>query len=337
MVSTQPTLREVAKQAGVSIATVSYVLNGRTSSKKTISEATRQRVLQAVSELGYTPNQSARHLRRQQTERLCIVLPRLGVPYYEILCQHVAAVAEQHHYNVVISLTGTREKEQEVLQQLQRRLADGVLAVHGDWTAEELERLVASGIAVTLMHNETQGRGIDIVQTTEEEAFYQAICYLLQQGYRRIACFYVERFGRDGRLEAYKRALNTFHLPLDETLVIHTPESRKAVYERITQLLRQEERPDAIFTGSDNVAITALWAAQDAGLNVPDDLAVIGSGNIPEGEITSPPLTTVGPASLDFGDVAEMLIDRLRNPDQPQRILLREWELIIRGTVSDKK
>ncbi|GHO63837.1 LacI family transcriptional regulator [Ktedonobacter sp. SOSP1-52] len=332
MAPTLPTLRDVAHQAGVSIATVSYVLNGRASSTKTISEATRQRVIQAVAELGYAPNQTARHLRRQKTERICIVLPRLGVPYYEILCQHVEAVAEQHKYSVIISLASSREQEAEVLEQLQRRLADGVLVVHGSWKAEELERLAASGVAVTAMHNALQGRGFDVVRTTEEEAFYQAFCYLLQKGYRQVVCFTAQNDANDTRFEAYQRALHTFHLPLDERLVIPTPANRKETYAILERLLRQEQPPDAIFAGSDMVAIATLWAARDVGVSVPEDIVVIGSGNIPEGEIASPPLTTVGPTSLDFRDVAELLLERLHNPEQPERTLLREWELIIRRT-----
>src|SRR5438045_6921427 len=102
-----PTLHDVARLAGVSIATVSYVLNGRKSGKKTISDATRQKVLQAVSDLGYIPNQAARNLRRQSTERICIVLPQLGVPYFEALCQAVQQTADQYNYSVILALADT--------------------------------------------------------------------------------------------------------------------------------------------------------------------------------------------------------------------------------------
>src|SRR2546429_5681923 len=156
-----PTLHDVARLAGVSIATVSYVLNGRKSGKKTISDATRQKVLQAVADLGYVPNQAARNLRRQSTERICVVLPRLGVPYYETLCQAVHQVAEEHNYSVILALADSYEKERKILDQLARRLADGAVIVHGEATSAELSQLAATGIAVAAFSNHVSGHTFD--------------------------------------------------------------------------------------------------------------------------------------------------------------------------------
>jgi DNA-binding LacI/PurR family transcriptional regulator len=331
MDTTIPTLKDVARYAGVSIATVSYVLNGRRQANKTISEATRQKVLQAVSELGYTPNHVARHLRRQRTERICVVLPRLGVPYYEAFCQDIEAVAQRYNYTVILSLTGSREKELKVLKALQHRLADGVIALHGDWEGEELTQLSAMGIAVVVLDNYLQAKNVDVVRTTEEDTFYEAVSYLATKGYQKIVCF-LGSDTRGTRYAAYQRALRDHGLPLDERFVVEGCGDRQIAYQETLKLLKLKERPDAIFAGSDVAAISAIWAVRDGGLRIPDDIAIIGAGNIAEGEITVPPLTTVGPASLDFSDVAEFLFDRLRNPDQQERVLLRQWKLILRGS-----
>nr|BBH90027.1 LacI family transcriptional regulator [Thermosporothrix sp. COM3] len=331
-----PTLRDVARQAGVSIATVSYVLNGKRPDNKTINEETREKVLQAVAKLGYVPNQTARHLRRQRTERICIVLPQLGVPYYEALCQDIERIAEQHHYSVVLLLAENAEGQQKAFTQLSRQLADGVVFIHGSPSNAELEQLARAGIAVVAFNNEVEGTAFDIVRTTEKEAFYRAVWYLIDKGHRRIAFLYggkENQADKDVRLEQYLQALRDANIMPDPRLILQgVAGTRKEAYRSAYQLLQQPYRPSAIFTGSDISAISTIWAARDLGLRVPDDVAVVGAGNIADGEITSPPLTTVGPASLDFTIIAKLLFDRLEHPGSQGRIHLCRWELIIRGS-----
>ena len=118
---------------------------------------------------------------------------------------------------------------------------------------------------------------------------------------------------------------------------ISTPKPRhiaagKEAYENALKLFHLPERPSAVFAGSDVAAISTTWAAHDRGLYVPHDVAVIGAGNIPEGEIVSPPLTTIGPASLDFQAVGDLVFSRLQTPDLPGRMHLCPWELLVRGS-----
>ena len=327
-----PTLRDVAQLAGVSSATVSYVLSGRQNGDTRISDETRDRVLAAVAELRYVPNQTARSLRRNRTERVCLLLQRLGVPSNDVLVRDVQRAADRNGYTVIVAVGGSPERDQQVLDQLRRGLADGVVAP-GHLAAEELLPLVESGLAVVSMSNHVAGAGIDIVGTTELASCYQAMTYLLEKGHRRIGFLghFTQMELQSDRYESYLSALRDANIPINQQFIRNGAESREEAYVSTQQLLQLHERPTAILAGSDRAAVSTILAVRDAGLRVPDDIAVVGVGNIPEGEIIRPHLTTVGPSPLDFSPVADMLFSRLRGEAPAHgRTITLQWKLIVR-------
>lgn len=337
MTKAYPTARDVAKLAGVSMATVSYVLNGRNKGEGAISEATRKRVLDAVSELGYVPNLAARQLRRQHTERICVVFPQLGVPSSDALAQDVIQVAEARGYTVVILVSGSQERDQHVVGQLKRRLADGAILVHGSMQKQELQTLVEAEIPLVVFRNHIKPQGFDVVQTTEAEACYEAIAYLLQSGRRKIAFLgHPDKpsWGPEQQdmLQVYIHALRDHGYTLNQQLVRRGAHSRNEAYQAALELFQQPERPDALFVTADIAAISSIWAARKLGLRVPEDIAIIGKGNIPEGEISDPPLTTIGPVSFNFRDVAELLFRRIADVTCVEQVCVLEWKLILRGS-----
>ncbi len=331
-----PTTKDVAKLAGVSAATVSYVLNGRRDGAGTISEATRKRVLDAMTQLGYAPNQTARSLRRQSTERICLVLPRLNIPYYDILARDVQHVADEHNYSVILALAGSLERERHMLTQLQRRLADGAILDPDYLEADDLAALVKAHYPFVVLSNHLSPQGFDVVQTTESEACYEAVKYLLEKGHRRIAFlghFEIANMpAHYQRIESYQRALREYGVSIDERLIRGGAGERQMAYRNTLDLLQLDMPPSAIFAASDIAGVSAIWAIRDTGMRVPDDVAVIGVGNIAEGEITSPPLTTVGSTSLNFRGVAELLFSRLQNASLAGREYLLHWKLVLRGS-----
>jgi DNA-binding LacI/PurR family transcriptional regulator len=334
MLKPLPTAKDVARLAGVSTTTVSYVLNGRGKDQGTISATTRQRVLEAVASLGYVPNQNARHLRCQRTERICLVLPRLGVPTYDVLVHDVERVAEKYGYTLMIALGDSPEHEQHVVDQLQRRFADGAIFIHGYALEARLSLLTNIGLPLVILHNHIAIQGCDIVRTNEIEACYEAVCYLLTTGYRRIAFLgnlpHDEKSEQYDRCQSYLRALQTYHIDVDEHYVCWGALTRNDAYTMTQNLLLLEKRPDAIFAASDVAAISAIWAIRDAGLRIPEDIAVIGVGNIAEGAITSPPLTTVGMTGLDFTILPNLLFSRMENMFIEERTHTLHWQLILR-------
>lgn len=327
-----PTLRDVAKLADVSSATVSYVLSGRQSGKSRISEETRERILQAVQQLNYVPNHTARSLRRNRTERICFLVQRLGVPSNDHLIRELQEAADQHGFSVIVAVGDTPKREKEVLEQMRRGLADA-LVTPNFLRFEMLQPLIDHGIAVVVMNNYVKGPGIDTVKINEFEASYQAVRYLIDKGHQRIAFIGHSRLALHpyDRYEGYLQALKDTGLALDPRFTIFDAWTRKDAYDSTIALLQLEQRPSAIFAGADRVAINAILAIRDAGLKVPDDIAVIGSGNIEEGEVFRPHLTTIGPPKLSFQPLIDLLFDRLKRPSSLES---REgqitWELIIR-------
>ncbi len=328
---------DVGKRAGVSSATVSFILNGRGSGGDRISEETRQRVYRAIAELGYVPNQSARALRRQKTDRVCLVIPQIGTPFSDGLANSVQSVAEAHGYSLILSMSGGRERERHVFEQLRRGLADGAVLFDPEHlTNEELAQLAHAGVALVVQCNRVQGTNFDVVKIDEIKALQDAVRYLYDHGRRRVAfLFNVTESGiQEERLQSYWQTWRELGVPILESFVLrNVGRLREQVYRSVSKLLQSSERPDTIMAGSDMFAISAVWAIRDAGLRVPEDIAVIGIGNIPEGEITHPPLTTVGVVTPTFGDLTGLLFSRLASPvPLDGRVMTRQWELILRGS-----
>jgi DNA-binding LacI/PurR family transcriptional regulator len=327
----KPTAHDVARMAQVSSATVSYVLSGRRSGAPRVSAETRARVLAAVAALGYAPNQAARALRRSRTERVCLLLTRLGVPSFDLLAQAVQRSADQHGYSVIITIGDSPVRAQQALEQLRRGLADGAI-IACDLAQRDADALVASGVAVVAMGNPITGVGIDSVRTTEIGACYEATQYLIARGHRRIAFLGLPpNDPRPSRYQGYARALSDADIAVDPLLVQSSAGSREEAYASTRRLLQHGRPPTALLAAADIAAMSAIMAARDLGLRVPDDLAVIGVGNLPEGEMMHPRLTTVGQQPLEFETTAELLFSRLRGEAPAEgRTLIHPWRLIIR-------
>jgi DNA-binding LacI/PurR family transcriptional regulator len=178
-----PTIYDVAVRANVSSATVSYVLSGCRNGSARISGETQERVLDAVEALGYAPNLSARNLRLQRTSRICLVLPRLGAPYYDALAEELQRQADVHSYTLIITIAESREREHELIDQLHRRLADGAVMVTPRHVSPgDLAPLIAAGLALLLYDPPFIIPGCDIAQTTETEACAEAVAHLIGKG-----------------------------------------------------------------------------------------------------------------------------------------------------------
>ncbi|MFB4277604.1 LacI family DNA-binding transcriptional regulator [Nonomuraea sp. MTCD27] len=331
----RPTARQVAELANVSVATVSYVLSGR---DRPVAAETRQRVLDAARQLGYTPNQAARSLRKRRTQRVCLVLSSFGgVPTDERLATDLHEMADARGYSVVSLAVYSEARANAAIDVLRGGIADGALInVVGDHLTQDLlGGLAATGLPMVVLSNESGLAGCDVVRTPETEACAEAVEHLLATGRRRIA-FMAHRHElyRDrpaGRLLGYSTALDRHGV--QERIVTGGADDRVSAYQTATELLRSPDRPDAIFAASDRAAISAIWAARDLGLSVPGDVAIVGAGNIDEGLISNPQLSTVGPIRHDYTDVVRLLFDRLQAEEPPPaREIVRSWTFMRRGS-----
>lgn len=331
----RPTSRDVAELAGVSVATVSYVVNGR--DERRVSAETRQRVLEAARRLGYAPNTSARGLRQRRTERVCLVISSIGVPVHDQLSRDVHAAADAAGYGVITMVVDSGSRARKTIDLLRQRIADGaVLAVGAEYLDAAELRTLAPGLPLVVVENSVAPQGFDVVRTPEREACGKAFDLLFGSGRRRVG--YIGHRGEVAagtslRLDAYLDALERYGISRDDRLIVPGADARVTGYQAATELLDLPEPPDAIFAASDRAAISALWAVRDSGRTVPGDVAVIGVGNIEEGLITRPPLTTVGQPRLDYSEVARLLFDRIHAKQPPRhRELVLPWELIVRGS-----
>lgn len=331
-----PTQQDVARRAGVSAATVSYILNGRRNRKKPVSDQTRERVLRAVEELGYQRNHAARSLRRRRTELIAMVHRPPSSPWGARLADQLHAAAVQRGYSVITMPVGPGDWTDTAVRSLREQHVDGAILTPPHYFAgAELTRLARAGLALVVFDDNAEPDGFDVVRQGQSAACQQAVEHLIEQGHRRIAYYghgsadgSVER---DTKYEGYWRALAVHGIPVDDALIFAAAESRTNAYRTTTELLRRPDPPSALFSASDRGALAAIWAAQRSGTSVPDDLAVVGVGNTDEGEVVSPSLTTVGSPAFDFTEVVERLFERTAaSRSLPPTVLHQTWELVRR-------
>jgi DNA-binding LacI/PurR family transcriptional regulator len=328
------TLRDVAHRANVSVRTVSNVVSGY----EHVSEQMRKRVLAAIEELDYVPNPVARTLRTGKTGLLSLVVPEIDVPFFSELAREVIDAADALGFQVMIDQTGhDHERERQLLRGGGRRnLFDGMLFAPLA-TAEELRDVDPSlSLPLVLLGEHTFDQRFDHVAVDNVQAAHDATCHLLEQGRTRIAAI-----GSQPK-ETYATPLQRtqgFQLALQERGLEPAPQLQQTAphygradgYAAAASLLRQRLKPDAIFCYTDLLAMGAIRAVFDAGLRVPEDVAVIGIDDIEEGRYSRPSLSTV---SLDTPFIARTAIARLaariQDPSLPAEEFIAPHELIAR-------
>ncbi|MGH3660944.1 MAG: LacI family DNA-binding transcriptional regulator [Micromonosporaceae bacterium] len=337
MPRSRPTARDVAALAGVSIATVSYVLNGRSEGR--VSQATIHRVLAAARQLAYAPNGSARNLRRRRTERVCLVVGAVGVPANDHLTRDLHTVADETGHGVITIMVDSDVRAQQAVELLRQRIADGTIIApavpHIDDSA--LQSLARSHLPLVVMSDTATPAGFDVVQTRTQQACGEALDHLFESGRRRIAFIAhdmdLRPGGPTGRLTAYQDALARHDIDPGHGIVVTGSDDRVAAHRATLDLMARDDPPDAIFAASDRAALSVLWALHQRGVAVPDDVAVIGVGNLEEGLISTPQLTTVGDPAQDYRPTARLLFDRLLADEPvPDRHITAPWALIRRGS-----
>lgn len=305
------TLRDVARHADVSVRTVSNVVSGYPH----VSAEMRRRVNQAIAELDYRPNPVARTLRTGRTGVLALVVPEIDLPYFSQLAREVIDAAARRGYRVMIDQTGNdHDRERRLLTGSERTmLFDGVLFSPLVTHAELREMRAAPSMPLVLLGEYEFDGSYDHVSIDNEAAAYDATAHLIASGRRRIAAIGAQpsetyQTPRQ-RTSGYRRALEEAGLTADPAHVVAAPQYRRATgYDATRRLLELPDPPDAILCFSDLLAMGAMRAVFDAGLTVPDDVAVMGIDDIEEGRYAHPSLSTV---SLDTPFIAEQAVSRI--------------------------
>src|SRR5215216_1192809 len=333
----KPTQSDVAKRAGVSQATVSYVLNDNP--VFSVPVETRQRILDAVDELGYIPNGAARSLRTRKTYTIASVIPDITNPFYPAFERGVQESAESHGYDLIVYNTGgVAEKERRCLHSVQQGRVDGVIGVFFQLTARDLIVLVERGMAVVRLEAKKKEASkydlpLDNLYVDNVAAARTAVGYLIHRGHTRIGMLDGLHGPGGARVLGYRQALAEHRIVVDENLIRDGDFKEDGGYRAMRELLRLSPRPTAVFAANDMMAMGALLAIREAGLLIPQDVALVGFDDTPVTRLVTPSLTTVTQFQENLGRrAAEMLFERLegtapehgRYEEMPYELIVRE-------------
>ncbi len=318
----RPTIAQIAEVAGVSVPTVSKVLNGRTD----VARPTRERVERVIEEYGFVRNRAARALRKGRTGLVDFILPQLDDEYFLPILEGVAQVLREAEARLVLTATNY-QSEQEVrwIDTVTDHSTDGILVVLP--SEEAIERLERSGLLFVLIHNQgDQLSTAPSVRITSWEGGFVATSYLIKRGHRRIAYIGRNAPARDAieRLAGYRAALDTANLPIDPQLQCDGDFIEGDGYAATKTLLELPEPPTAIFAGNDRQAAGVYQALHERGLMIPDAMSVIGFDDLPYTAMMNPPLTTVHAPRLELGRTAATMLLHLINeePLEMTRVVL---------------
>jgi LacI family transcriptional regulator len=329
-----PTIREVAKRAGVSPITVSRVINDY----DYVSQDTRERVKAVIEELGYVPNMLGPSLRFKQTMTLALVMTDITNPFWTTVARGVEDVAQANGYNTILCNTDESEtKQDQYLKMLLRRRIDGILLVPAcSDDPKPVQLIQKQGIPVVLLDRYIPDVQVDIVRADSEAGAYKLTQHLLSLGHERIAIL----TGRQtvstavDRANGYMRALADAGLPESATQLYWGKFTQESGYDMACQALSAAQSPTALFAANNFIAFGALQALQEAGLNVPDEIAVVTLDDTPPTFPVDPFLTVLSQPAREMGQqAARLLLDRMNESiDSEYRHIVLPTELIIRAS-----
>jgi LacI family transcriptional regulator len=327
-------MRDVAERAGLSVTTVSHVINN----SRTVSDASRQRVLQAMEELDYRPNALARSLRRQQTNTIGMIVPDSANPFFAEIARAIEDASFAQNYSVILcNSEGDLEKQRTYTNVLIEKRVAGILFVAAGISTELINDLWRRRVPLVVIDREVPGVEVDTVLTNHAQGGRLATQHLINLGHRRIACISgsSQLSPSSERVTGYRDALKANELALDEDLVVRGDFQYESGYEATHQLLRRETPPTAIFACNDLMAVGCISAAAELGYDVPIDLSVVGFDDVRLASFTNPLLTTVAQPKHEISRLAtEMLLERIGDPDARPRFARLDTELRLRNSTA---
>jgi LacI family transcriptional regulator len=332
------THKDVAERAGVSVATVSYVIND---GPRPVSEDARRRVQEAVAELGYVPNDLARSLRLQQTSLVGLIIPSLANPVYGEIARELERVCTQQGTLVVLCNSDRAEdREHRFVRTLRAKQVDGVVITPHSEALRLLGPLLAAHIPVVVLEHSLPG--LNCIVIDELEGGRLATQHLIDLGHRRIGLIRRQPTSAMSwqRHDGYRLALATAGVIYNPALVVQCGPSQMEGYAAMQQLLALDEPPTGVFVHNDILAMGAMRAIYDAGLAIPGDLSLVGYDDITSAAYLSPPLTTVRFPKVEMGSLAGHTIMQLAQVGvemEAQTVTLAVELIVRRSTAAPQK
>lgn len=310
------TIYDVAREANVSMATVSRVVNGNPN----VKPSTRRKVLDCIERLGYRPNAVARGLASKKTTTIGVIIPDISKSFYAELSRGIADIATMYEYNIILSNSDERpERELELLIDLFGKQVDGLIFMSDSVSEEVREEMARAPVPVVLAGTVDQDRQFSTVNIDYEEAAYEAVKKLIGNGHERIV-FVTGPMTRDiNRLHkkaGYERALQEASIDVKEEFIIEVEDNYDHAYEAWQQIEQLPEKPTAFCVANDLIAVGILNGIRDAGLSVPKDYELICFEHSLLPRIVRPQLTTIAVPLYDLGAVSMRLLTKLMNEEE---------------------
>lgn len=318
------TIKDVAREAGVSIATVSRVFND----VGPVEEETRKRVRAVARQLRYVPNAMGRSLSMRKTDAVGLLLPDLYGEFFSEVLRGSDQTAQQSHYHLVVSSSHNNKEEIQAALAMMRGRVDGLVIMSPHIDAETLNEHLPQTLPVVLLNCYVETDGFDSLNIDNFGGAYEMVSHLLGHQYRRVAVIkgIEKNFDAAERLRGYRVAMNDGGGEIDANLEFSGSFSEASGYDAVRTLLATSPRPRAIFACNDSMAIGALSALRDAGVQVPEEIALAGFDDIPIASYLTPSLTSVEVGIQNLGISAiETLLHAVRNKNahRKQQVLMK--------------
>jgi LacI family transcriptional regulator len=300
------TIRDVAREAGVSVATVSRVLND----SGPVSEGARARILEIAGRLRYTPNEAARTLISSRTSALGVILPDLHGEFFSEVIRGLDQAAKASGYHLLVSGSHNDRAETEAALRAMRGRVDGLVVMAPDANTAGVAAGIPDGVPVVLLNCPTVDGRADSIEIDNYGGAYAMVRHLAGPTRRRVAVIAGTANNRDAaeRLRGYHEALRDLGIEQREEWELDGNFTEASGYDGVRRFLTLRTRPEALFASNDSMAIGALSALHEAGLRVPEDVAIGGFDDIPMARYTSPPLTSV---HVPMGELGAHAVRRL--------------------------
>lgn len=339
MVTKKPTtIKDVAKKAGVSISTVSRVIND----SKPVTNEVKQRVLDVIKETGYVPNPLARSLVTKKSQLIGVIVPEVNDTFSAEILNGIEEISKMYNYDILLANTySDKELEKKNINLLRAKQVEGIVMICWDIDEEIVKMLEGSGIPAVYISKTTRDFNIYNVSTQNAPATRDMTEFLIEKGHDKVALmltnYHISNLA-DARLHGYKEALEKNNKEFNEKLVKSCGTTYDAGYATAKELLEEGNRPDAIFVTSDEAAIGAMNACFDLGYKVPEDISIAGFNDVKLAKMYRPKLTTVNQPLFDMGAVAiRMVIKMINGQEIGEKKVELPYRIIDRESVMDRK
>ena len=309
------TIYDVAREANVSMATVSRVVNGNPN----VKPVTRKKVMDVIDRLGYRPNAVARGLASKKTTTVGLIIPDISNIFFAELVRGIEDIATMYKYNIILSNSDENtEKELHLLNTMLGKQVDGLIFMGSNITEDHLIEFKKSPVPIVLAGSIEDSGEMHSVNIDYEQAAYDSVDFFISNGHTKIALIIGNREELISlkKLEGYKKALEDKGIPFNEEYVVEGDFSYDSGIEAVNRLSELDEKPTAVLVGADEMAVGVVNAVQDNGFKVPDDIEVISFDNTKLTLMVRPQVTTVVQPLYDIGAVAMRLLTKLMNKEE---------------------